>query len=814
MAQKQKARDQDSVVRDHGMTNRPYLAGLRRLIDDNHGITVLVILALGLVWRVIYFHEILHSPYGNDLPLDCLIHHDWAVKLAGGQWLHDDVFFRAPLYPYFLGLIYTLFNNSQEAAKLIQMLLGCFSCLLTYHIAKKVFNRKAALIALILSSFYGMFIYFENELLIVSLIIFLDLMGLLFLIRATESSKPRDWFLSGLFLGLSAIARPNILIFVGCVPFWIYFTFRRKAAFPRMCLYAVALAIGCIIPILPVTIHNYIVGKDIVLIASQGGLNFYIGNNPESDGRTAVLPGTRDTWWGGYEDQINAAKRGLNNPNAKPSEISHYWYAQGYSFILNNPTAFLRLMLKKLYFFWNAHEIGNNRGIQFVTRYSRIFTYFTFKFWLVCPLAFAGAYLALRQKLRVSLLLLFILSYTVSIIMFFVCARYRMPVIPLLIIFASYAVHEWLRNLLSDGHMKVLVRQPVLRISLGIFLVVGVMISPITVAKGNLTQGYFNEGEAYRMKHDFYNAIKCYEKAKNEDPGYVSPYINMANVYLDSLNDHKAAEGVLEEALQINPASEEVLYSMGIFCMRTQQNERAGEYFMRTLQRNDRHTEAHIRLGELYEMGEDFDKALAEYMQAVAIDPNSYVLYGRIGNAYIKLQQFPQAREAFEKALEIHPGFAGAHINIGETYLQEGNLQEAISHYRSALQIDPDDVMAYNNMGSAMMKMGNQDEALSYYDKAIDLKPDFYTALNNKADLLYSLERYGEAMDYYRRILGFYPKSTATWYRLAVVYEKLGMKDEAALCYSGLRELDPRFASPQKNNPKSVLNRAEATGQE
>lgn len=789
-------------------THKPHLTGLTKFIDKNHGITVLAILILGFAWRLIYFSEILHSPYGNNLALDSLIHHDWAVKLSGGQWRHDEVFFRAPLYPYFLGVIYALSNNSQTAAKLIQMVLGSLSCFLVYCIAKRIFNYKVALIALIVSSFYGMFMYFENELLIVGLIVFLDLLALLLLIRAVRSLNLRDWFVSGLVLGLSAIARPNILIFVVCLPLWIYISLRHKVTLLRICLFTITLAVGSIIPILPVTLHNYFVGKDVVLIASQGGLNFYIGNNPESDGRTAVAPGTRDTWWGGYEDQINQARKVLGDPNAKPSEISDYWYDKGVAFILNDPLAALRLTLKKLYLFWNAHEMGNNRGIPFVTRHSIIFTYFTFKFWLVCPLAFAGAFLALRGNLKVSLPLLFILSYAVSVIMFFVCSRYRMPVLPFLIMFASYAIYEWLRTVFSDHHAEKLWRQPILRTSLVIFLVVGLMIQPFGVGKGNPAQGYFNEGEAYRMKRDYLNAIKSYEKARKADPGHLNAYVNMANVYMLNLNNYKAAEKVLYEGLQIAPTSQDLLYNMGFFYLTMKEKEKAKDYFLRTLQLNSGYPEAHTGLGEIYEMEQDYQKALTEYRKAASPNTRSYVLYGRIGNAFMRLNELPEARQVFERALEVNPKFAGAHINIGETYFKEGNLEDAITHFKRATEIDPDSFMAYNNIGSSFKKMGRWDEALSYFQKAIDLKPDFYIALKNKANLLFSLKKYRKAVDSYQRILDFYPKSTVTWYRLAVAYEKLGMPEKAASSYARLSELDPNFMRAGDNNLDSAFKKA------
>ena len=63
---------------------------LNALINKYERTLVIIILVLAFVWRLIYFLEILHSPYGNILSMDSLIHHDWAVKISSGEWLHDE----------------------------------------------------------------------------------------------------------------------------------------------------------------------------------------------------------------------------------------------------------------------------------------------------------------------------------------------------------------------------------------------------------------------------------------------------------------------------------------------------------------------------------------------------------------------------------------------------------------------------------------------------------------------------------------------------------------------------------------------------
>jgi tetratricopeptide (TPR) repeat protein len=163
---------------------------------------------------------------------------------------------------------------------------------------------------------------------------------------------------------------------------------------------------------------------------------------------------------------------------------------------------------------------------------------------------------------------------------------------------------------------------------------------PITVSKGNEAQAYFNEGERYRMKGDFRNAIKCYEKAKNVDPDYLRAYVNMGNVYMESLYDFEKAGKTFMEALEIAPGNPRVLYNMGLLYLNLKQKAKARKYFLKTLEVDPNHADAHINLGYIYGMELDYEKALSEYFAALPSNRKSSELWGQIGNIYIKLNKY------------------------------------------------------------------------------------------------------------------------------------------------------------------------------
>ena len=96
------------------------------------------------------------------------------------------------------------------------------------------------------------------------------------------------------------------------------------------------MTLGCLLPIVPVTIRNQVVGDDLVLISSQAGVNFYIGNNPLSDGRTAIVPGTPGGWWEGYHATIERAERATGR-DLKPSPVSRYYFGEAFALTADPP---------------------------------------------------------------------------------------------------------------------------------------------------------------------------------------------------------------------------------------------------------------------------------------------------------------------------------------------------------------------------------------------------------------------------------------------------------------------------------------------
>ena len=411
----------------------------------------LTIFIIALSVRILYLHEIKSSPLFHYPQVDAETYVSIARQIANGEFFHTNSlsFYQPPLYPILLAFIFKTISRDLYLIHLLQFIMGSINCVLIYYLGRLCFNRKVGLLSGLIACFYWPFIYFDGELLIPTLIIFLYLCLLLFLLKYMESGKKSHALLAGFMLGLSTIARPNILIFgwIVCplfiLPLFVRLEGKKNNQIIKMKFVDLAFfLIGSCCIIAPVTLYNWTTEKSFVLISHNGGLNFYIGNSPQNERVIDIRPG--EEW-----DAFTAIPK-IENPTIQltGADFSRYWYRKSLNYIKYHPFDFTKNVLRKSVCFFHAYEFKRNLDIYFFkNHFSRLLRMPLLSFAIICPLALLGMYLARRRSPKILLLLLFILAYGFSVVIFFVTSRYRLPVVPIMIIFASFAILQLIKNI-------------------------------------------------------------------------------------------------------------------------------------------------------------------------------------------------------------------------------------------------------------------------------------------------------------------------------------------------------------------------------
>jgi len=391
------------------------------------------IFLLALSLRLLYIRDIAASGIGDFLRLDPLYYQDWAVRISKGEWLGRQPFEMSPLYSYAMGALYRLTGVSLTLVKTLQAILGALTCSGLVLLGRRLFGRAAGVVAGLLLAVYGPAIYYDGQINKTTLALALSLAfaGALVL----SGGKRRGAIaLGGACLGLAAMVHENVDVAFPVVLLWLLLpshgSVRERIA--RAAIFCAAWGAA----ILPATVHNYLATREVVLITTGGGENFYTGNHEGASGRYGPPAFVRPDPVYEHDDFRMEAARRLGHPVTR-SESSRYWWREGMRYVVGQPAAYLRLLWDKFSVFWNAYERPDNFSYENFRKFSPLLALPLPGFGLVAPLAFLGIALSAARWRELLPLHAGLVAYFLSAMIFFTQSRYRMPAVPFLVLFAA-----------------------------------------------------------------------------------------------------------------------------------------------------------------------------------------------------------------------------------------------------------------------------------------------------------------------------------------------------------------------------------------
>jgi tetratricopeptide (TPR) repeat protein len=175
------------------------------------------------------------------------------------------------------------------------------------------------------------------------------------------------------------------------------------------------------------------------------------------------------------------------------------------------------------------------------------------------------------------------------------------------------------------------------------------------------------------------------------------------------------------------------------------------------LQINPNSMRVHFSLATAFVQRGKVDQAIAEFRNALQINPNYAQAHYNLGNVLLQKGRVDEAAAHYQQALQIAPGYAQAHNNLGDVFLRKGRVEEAILHYQRALQSDPECAPAYVNLGGILLQRGKADEAIVHFQKALQIKPGFAEAHKSLGNALRQKGRVEEAISQFQQALQLEP---------------------------------------------------------
>ncbi len=389
--------------------------------------TALILASIALLVRIAYLIELSYQPDFLLPMVDEKFHWLWAADIVHNSFWGEGAYFRAPLYGYFLAFLYWVTSGSIFVSKLLQLFLCFGTSFFIVKTTEHLFNKTTSVIAGLIYAFYGTLIFYESMFLIPAIFLFFITWGLFRVIIYSEKKDIKNWLLTGIIFGLAAISRPNVLLVIPFFMLWMFYTKNSSKQFFQRVKLPLALCAGLLIVITPITIRNIMVTGEFILISSQGGINLHLGNNPNADGLTMLMPEValdESVSWSEFENVTHKAAEKEALKNLTASEASSFWTQKALSFILDNPSNFLSLVWKKSVYLVSGFENSDNGDIYYHRNKSSIFSALLwnkiiyFPFGLLLPLALVGMYTSRKKFKQLLPLYIFLLAYIPSIVLF------------------------------------------------------------------------------------------------------------------------------------------------------------------------------------------------------------------------------------------------------------------------------------------------------------------------------------------------------------------------------------------------------------
>lgn len=339
------------------------------------------------------------------------------------------------IYPLFLAGTYAVTGYHPLAARLIQgMVGGVLICFLVYLIGRRVADEVTGLVGAALAAVYGYFIYYNGALMTETFFIVLVLFSLYLGLELKDKPLSGRWVLLGLTLGVAALLRQTMLLFVPFLLLWLLWELKKDGI--RWWYFTIPVVV-IILMIAPWTIRNYLVYDQFLLLNSNAGYALYASNNPnlETDWRNdvVVIP-IPDELSGQNEAQLDRALT-----------------KKGIEFIIADPVRYLLLTLDKTleYFkFWPSSESAPMSNMVRVL-----------SFGVYLPFMLLGLFLSFTRWRSYVVLYLFIVIHTGIHLLSWPAPRYRLTVDAVSMVFAGLALLELARQLKTWRHRLPLINK-------------------------------------------------------------------------------------------------------------------------------------------------------------------------------------------------------------------------------------------------------------------------------------------------------------------------------------------------------------------
>ena len=710
------------------------------------------IFVLALAVRSLHTAAIGRAPFSRLLVGDGLGYDRWAASIASGDWIGKETFYQAPLYPYALAVLYATAGRDPMTVRWVQAVLGALACAFLALAGKTWLSERAGLTAGALLALYPPAIFFDGLVQKASLDNLLMCALLAVLGAYAVSGRAALLAAAGAVLGLFALTRENALVFLVILAAWLPFQLAGRPLKDRAMAIGL-LAAGVAVVLVPVGLRNQAVGGDFLITTSQAGSNFFIGNHEGATGRYLPIRPDRETYAFERIDATEIAEKAVGHA-LTPREVSSYWWSRSFDWIRAHPGAWIALLGKKALVTWNRAELPDSESLEVYADYSPVLAALgaLFGFGVLVALAAPGMALAAFLSPRPVLLYLMLFGFSAAVAVFYVFARYRFPMVPILALFAGatlVAAFDALRAKVRPRLQPAILGAAIVGIAVA-------CIPPVVPAVGSRRLAYVNLGIGFAEAGNHVAAASCYRKAIQIAPRVAAPHRELA-VALVAAGKIDEARAELETALRLDPALAPAHDDLGSILSKRGDLTGAERHFREAYRIDPTRSSTVANLGGVALARGQASEAAGWYRKAIELAPGESAYHYQLSVALADFGRVDEAATQLETTLRLDPDSAAAHDDLGVLLARRDDFAGAEGHFREAYRVDPRRLSTLVNLGGVALGHGRAEEAVGWYRKAIALKPDSTYARLNLVHALLGLGRRDEALQEARLLLTLDP---------------------------------------------------------
>ena len=311
------------------------------------------------------------------------------------------------------------------------------------------------------------------------------------------------------------------------------------------------------------------------------------------------------------QDSITAAESAAGHRLTR-GEVSQFWSAKTRDYIRHNPGEWLRLLGVKLRNFWNVFQYDDLSIVTTLREQS--ITFPGIYFGLVAALALPAIIAAWRITPLSRWITAAIVLHLLALLPVFTTERYRLPIVPGLLIFAAFGLVMLWQNLATQ-HFAPATAYTALFIGSAVF------VSWPQHDASLWALDTYNSGLQALDSGDLTAAGQKLDLAYAYSP--LNAEINFAEGNLQlAQSKTNAAKSYYFAALWINPHHEGAYNNLGVLALREKRWDLAAKFFSKALEQDSRNAKTHYLLAEAHFNNGDFPNARNEVAQALRLNPD------------------------------------------------------------------------------------------------------------------------------------------------------------------------------------------------